>query len=150
MAKGQGLPINIVVLGIIGIVVLVIVVAFTVGSSGTTFGKIGKIGAAAGGDELAIIRQDCNQQCGFARNIVAGAGDTSQWRSTTYCQKTMNLDLDGDGSIEPVNSAGQREQNLKCWNAPISAGCKIQIQTLSGSLVTVEAQAGSSSTACGV
>ena len=150
MEKGQGLPINVVVLAIIGIVVLVIVVAFAVGSSGTTFSKIGKIGASAGGDELAIVRQDCNQQCGFAKNVVAGAGDTSQWRSTTYCQKTINLDLDSDGSIEPVNSAGQREQNLKCWNAPISAGCKIQFQSLAGSLVTVEAQAGSSDTACAV
>jgi hypothetical protein len=142
--NGQGLPLNLIVLAIVAALVLVLVIAFTIGGAGTAFGRIGKTGTAATGEEIDTIRAACRQACSVTQNSLTATGE---WTTSAYCGKTLSVDLDGDGTLEPANQAGQRETGLKCWQSPIAVGCSVSINTPTG-VVSVREDAGSTHTAC--
>jgi hypothetical protein len=126
MSRAQGLPLNLIILGIIAALVLSIVVAFTVGGTGSTFNKIGKTGAQIGG-ELESLQASCRTACDSSR---LGLTATSQWGSSAYCVKKLNLDLNGNGLID------SGETGLGCWQSPISTSCTGQVQS-AGNVFTV-------------
>jgi len=62
--KGQGLPMNVVILGIIVIVVLIVVLVFFVGGTGQFTQKIKQIlGLNVKGEELQLATQSCIRSC---------------------------------------------------------------------------------------
>ena len=123
MAKrAQGLPLNLIVLAIIAALVLVLIIAFTVGGAGSVFSKLGKSGTAATGDELSTVREGCRIACANSRPIAV----LSEWKTSPYCAKLSNVDLNGDGSLADA------EKNLKCLNANIGIDCANDAGTRTG------------------
>lgn len=87
--KGQGLPMNVVILGIIVIVVLIIVLIFFVGGTAQVTSKIrdiftGRVSGQAA--ELAV--EDCRQLCESAKALPA-----SLQAQSGYCTKTYVVNL---------------------------------------------------------
>ncbi len=87
--KGQGLPLNTVILGIIVIVVLIIILIFFVGGTAQVTSKIkdiftGRISAQSA--ELAV--NDCKQLCESAKALPENLRPSSG-----YCTKTFIVDL---------------------------------------------------------
>ncbi len=129
MAKrGQGLPLNLIVLAIIAALVLVLIIAFTVGGAGSSFSRIFKVGATAAGDEIESIRAACRQACSTAESTVTNG---QEWITSGYCKKRSSIDLDGDGKVEDLSSSLD-ETSLRCWYDPISIGCSLSVSTPAG------------------
>jgi len=92
--KGQGLPMNTIILAIIVIIVLVIIVVFFLGGTSSIAQKIKDIflGATAGQDkELAV--QFCNQYCDRGNEVA-------------WCGHIFKVDTDGDGAAEKNQETG--------------------------------------------
>ena len=119
--KGQGLPLNLIVLAIIAAIILVIVIAFTVGGAGTTFSRISKAGVGATGDEIETVRNNCRQACATAESTVTNG---LMWKQSRYCQMRSSLDLDASGKIEQAN-----EKNIRCWATEIAVDCVFTFDT---------------------
>ncbi|MEK6807426.1 MAG: hypothetical protein AABX75_00190 [Nanoarchaeota archaeon] len=121
--KAQGLPLNLIVLAAIAALVLVLVISFTVGGSGAFFGKIYRGGQTAVGDELTLVKTTCTSACDQAKLTAADAA----YKTSTYCTRTFNVDVNNDGKIVDVGVKGAQgfvqEIGLNCGNAPISTAC---------------------------
>lgn len=145
--KGQGLPLNLIVLAAIAALVLVLIIAFTVGGAGAFFGQIFKGGVQAAGQEIDTVRTTCNSLCSQAQQSFT----TAAWKSSAYCSRTVNLDFDKDGVLGcPKDSNGvynskcattptknaatnqQTEVGLKCKDTEINVACST---TIGGSVI---------------
>ena len=141
MKKAQGLPLNMIVLAVIAALILVLVIAFTIGGAGTFFGKIFKGGITAVGDETSVVQDACRADCTKAQQSIS----TAAWKTTSYCRRTSNIDLDGSGKIGGYDANGaevktigtsadynankQQEKGLSCWESPITVTCSTTIGT---------------------
>ncbi|MBS3063916.1 MAG: hypothetical protein J4445_00505 [DPANN group archaeon] len=142
--KGQGLPLELIVLAAIAAIVLVLIIAFTIGGGSVFFQKIFKGGTSAIGDDLATARNSCNSLCSQAKLATT----TSAWSSSSYCKDTFDIDLDKDGDLggcdissgspgNPLedeictggtyNKVGQMEVDLTCYNSDIDVSCSTTI-----------------------
>ncbi len=121
--KGQGLPLNLIVLAIIAALVLVLVIAFTVGGGGAAFSRIFKVGSTAVGEDIDSVRAVCRNACSNAELSVQSA---PQWPSAEYCKKGFNIDRNGDGKIEDTVAGGAttKERSIRCWDEPVSVSCQ--------------------------
>jgi len=123
MKKAQGLPLNLIVLAVMAALILVLVIAFTIGGAGTFFSKIFKGGTTAVGDETSVVQDACRADCTRAQQSVS----TLAWKSTSYCRRTSNIDVNGNGNI--TDTTDSKEKGLKCWDSPISVTCSTTIGT---------------------
>ena len=142
--KGQGLPLELIVLAAIAAIVLVLIIAFTIGGGSVFFQKIFKGGTSAIGDDLATARNSCNSLCSQAKLATT----TSAWSSSSYCKDTFDIDLDKDGDLggcdissgspgNPLedeictggtyNKVGQMEVDLTCYDSDIDVSCSTTI-----------------------
>jgi hypothetical protein len=119
MKKAQGLPLNLIVLAVIAALILVLIIAFTIGGAGSFFSKIFKSGTTAVGDETSVVQDACRADCTRAQQSTS----TPQWATSSYCRRTANIDLDGNGNLTAT------EKGLKCWDTPISVTCSTTIGT---------------------
>ena len=126
--KAQGLPLSFIVIAAIVALVLVIVVAFTIGGLGTFFGRIFGGGKAAVGETIDDIRVVCSGLCDQAKQITV----TSQWPSSSYCTRSFNIDLNGDGVINGT------EVGMKCWDAELNSNCAFSITTPTGAVTCTQ------------
>ncbi len=90
--KAQGLPMNVVILGIIVIVVLIVVLIFFVGGTAQITSKIkdiftGRVSAQSA--QLAV--EDCKQFCASAIELP----NDNLKGTSTYCTKAMIVDNAG-------------------------------------------------------
>jgi hypothetical protein len=130
MAKrGQGLPLNLIVLAIIAALVLVLIIAFTVGGAGSSFSRIFKVGATAAGDEIESVRAACRQSCSTAESTV---GNLDEWKTSGYCKKKSSIDLDGSGKLDDSTDPAKDEVGIRCWSKPISIQCSFSVSTAGG------------------
>ena len=122
--KAQGLPLNLIVLAAIAALVLVLGISFTVGGSGAFFGKIYKGGQTAVGDDLTVVKSACTAACDQAKLTTTDAA----YKTSTYCTRTFNVDVNSDGKTADVGVAGAagfvQEIGLNCGDAPISTVCE--------------------------
>ena len=103
--RGQGLPLNVIVIAIIVVVALVVIVAFFLGGFGQLGGKAGETaGVGLKGTSEALAVASCQRLCAQAK-----AFSPSQRADSTFCRETKNVDKNNDGKIE-----GSDEENLKC------------------------------------
>ncbi|MFA4887706.1 MAG: hypothetical protein WC595_05820 [Candidatus Nanoarchaeia archaeon] len=89
--KGQGLPLNTVIIAIIVIVVLVVILIFFVGGVGQVTSKIRQIlTGGISGQSLQVARNDCTSLCETAKSLP----DSLQ-RTSGYCTKAFIVDNGG-------------------------------------------------------
>lgn len=108
--KGQGLPLNTLVIAIIVIVVLVIVIIFFVGGMSGVTSKIKNIfvSQTAGTDKVLAV-QTCNQYCKNAE-LLATLPDKQK---SPFCKYPFYIDNDGDG--EPDYKEEDKSKGYKEW-----------------------------------
>ena len=121
MKKAQGLPLNLIVLAVIAALILVLIIAFTIGGAGSFFSKIFKSGTTAVGDETSVVQDACRADCTRAQQSTS----IPQWASSSYCRRTANIDINGNGTLET------NENGLKCWSTPLLVTCSTTIGTSS-------------------
>ncbi|MEK6923492.1 MAG: hypothetical protein AABW84_02265 [Nanoarchaeota archaeon] len=142
--RGQGLPLELIVLAAIAAIVLVLIIAFTIGGGSVFFQKIFQGGTSAVGDDLSTARSSCNSLCSQAKLVTT----TPSWKSSSYCKKEFNIDLDDDGELggcdissgsfaNPLedeictggtyNKVGQMEVGLTCYDSDIDVSCSTTI-----------------------
>ena len=95
--RGQGLPLNVIVISIIVVVALVVIIAFFLGAFGQLGGRAGTTtGTALEGTELGLAVGSCKNLCNQARalptNILRDA--------SPYCKKQFSVDINSDGASE--------------------------------------------------
>lgn len=97
--KGQGLPLNTVVIAVLVILVLVVVIIFFLGGFGGLTSKIKGtyFGTLAGTDE-AIAVQTCQTRCEQVKLLPEGSRKTS-----AYCKSPFNIDKDHDGEADKTD-----------------------------------------------
>ncbi|HLC37790.1 MAG TPA: hypothetical protein VJJ53_03350 [Candidatus Nanoarchaeia archaeon] len=90
--KGQGLPLNVIVIAIIVVVALVVIVAFFLGAFSNIGGKAGATtGTALTGTEAGLAVATCENLCNQAKTTSA--------LKTIFCNKKFDVDKNGDGEI---------------------------------------------------
>ena len=127
--KGQGLPLNVLVVAILVIVVLILVVTFFFGGFTNISVRIKDLfftGTAGTSETLAI--QSCQR---FCDNLNLRDFDTEDALkkvagSSNFC-RPMDIDLDGSGVIEV--GAGRNEKDIKCSDPRLGVTCKVRLET---------------------
>ena len=100
--KGQGLPLNVLVVAIIVIVVLILVLTFFFGGFVSLSDKIKQIfSGATGGQEEGFVVQSCDRACVTIQSV-------QKVQPGTYFCQGKNVDLDGDGELQ------EDEKGLNC------------------------------------
>lgn len=117
--KGQGLPLNTLVMAIIVIIVLVIIVIFFLGGFSAIKDRFTSIfSKAPGGEDYDLVVNSCMQYCEQAKLL---ASDISK-KNSAYCSKTFRIDKNGNGKIDIEE--GEREDNFKCFDDYIGVSCE--------------------------
>src|SRR3990167_6519684 len=95
--KGQGMPMNVIIIAIIVLVVLVILIAFFAGGFGSVVGKVRDLftGTTAGQSRDVVI-QTCQNLCDTAKVLP----ESSQ-KFSGYCKQSFVVDHDSNPSTAP-------------------------------------------------
>ena len=85
--RGQGLPLNVIVIAIIVVVALVVIVAFFLGAFGNLGSRTGTTtGTALEGTELSLAVASCENLCNQAKALPV-----SLRKDSKYCTKSFNV-----------------------------------------------------------
>ena len=115
--RGQGLPMNTVIVAILVIVVLVVVVVFFLGGFAGLSSKVKAIfyGTTAGTD-LTLAVQTCESRCEQAMLLPK-----STLGASAFCNAPFYLDTDNDG--EAQKDADGKFVNYYCHGSTIGVKC---------------------------
>lgn len=132
--RGQGLPVETIVIAAIAVIILLLVVGFATGALGGLFKRTTTIAQASEAD-ITAAQTKCSQYCVSAQN----SRTLGLWSATTYCQKKFNFDFDGDGQAGGYNKTAtacvvlsggvydkicsDQKEVLHCSDSPISQLC---------------------------
>ncbi len=105
--KGEGLPLNTIIVAIMVVVVLVVIVSFFLGGATGITNTIKRVffGTTAGTD-LTLAVETCRQYCSQAEGLPKELQGTS-----AYCKQNFNIDEDRDGEAdraEQTDADGKR------------------------------------------
>ena len=100
MRRGQGLPLNTIILAILALLVLVFIVLFATGAFGTLFGQTKSVAGATETDIVAA-QTKCSQWCLQAQ----GVDTTAEWEASRFCKEEL-LDKNGDGTADSCKDLG--------------------------------------------
>lgn len=94
--RGQGLPLETIIVIILVVIVLIVIAVFFLGGTSSLSKSIRSIffGTTAGTDEQLAI-QNCEQRCEQANNLPKTARATS-----AFCSFPFNIDKDKDGEAD--------------------------------------------------
>jgi len=107
--KGQGLPLNVVIVGIIVIVVLIIVLVFFVGGTGQIIQQVRQVfGLNVQGQSVALAVESCSSSCNSVIDRVPNVQ-----KNSLYCNAAIVVDNDGNADTPPVKMACGSENNAK-------------------------------------
>jgi len=130
MGRGQGLPLNTIVLAALAVLVLLLVVGFTTGSLSKLFKGLG---SQTSGIDLETARTTCNRYCTELKNMeAAGTLTTDIVRNSRYVTSVFPIDLNNDGKLS------QEEKNLHCWQKPINVPCSVTIRSATGQVIVCQ------------
>ncbi len=103
--KGQGLPMNTIIIAILVLVVLVVIIAFFVGGTSTVVSKItGIFGGATAGEDVSLARQFCQSYCDKAQDT-----DPAYQSNTAYCTKSFKIDGPDNDEVADKFTDGENE-----------------------------------------
>ena len=113
--RGQGLPLNTIILFIIVVVVLIVVVAFFLGGATGVTTTIKKIfyGVTAGTD-LSLAIENCKQYCAQSQGLPTDLRSTS-----AYCTRYEHIDKDNNGEADYTGS--EQNKHYTRWYCPSGA-----------------------------
>jgi len=111
--RGQGLPLNVIVIAAIAIIVLVLVVAFATGALGKLFGGAKTFVDIATPEQVATFRISCEQACFGAQQL---ADSPEEWKASDYCSKIIKVNETGTVS------------DKHCWEQPVVSECSKQTE----------------------
>jgi len=114
--RGQGLPLNTIILLKLALLVLVFIVLFATGAFGTLFGQTKSVAGATETDIVAA-QTKCSQWCLQSQNSKT----EEEWTNSKFCKDTQLLDTNGDGTAENYNCYETTGDN------PIAATCSTTI-----------------------
>ncbi len=114
--KGAELSINVIIIVILAILVLVIVGFFFINQFSEGSGTLSNIFGSNVPDDKDLAIRTCESNCNIAQNLAS----ESSKRSSPYCSKTWNFDLDNDGRLD---ADGDELRDFNCWDFPISTSC---------------------------
>lgn len=128
--KGQGLPLNTIVIAIIVLIVLILVIVFFLGGFNVIIQSVKGLEPATETDAVAA-QTKCSQLCIQAQSIT----NPDNWKKTGYCKQVNTKDWDGSGKLEgtsqtnPLNSCKTETGSdyRCCWDAPINSFCSAKI-----------------------
>lgn len=112
MQKGQGLPINTLVLAAIAILVLIMIIAFATGTFSRLFKGVSTIEQGATPEELTGFRVGCEQACFAAKQLTR---TTHQFEASDYCKRTIK--------VNETNKLVSKN----CWQSPINVSCSFEL-----------------------
>jgi len=102
--RGQGLPLNTIVLAILVVVVLVVIVAFFLGgTTGLTRTIRGIFFGTTAGTDLTIAIETCKARCDQATLLPMDLQ-----KSSAFCMQPFHIDKDGNGEAE-FNTVGGKK-----------------------------------------
>lgn len=105
--RGQGLPMNTIIMAIIVIVVLIAIIVFFMGGFKNVVTAISGIwGAKTSGVDQSFALQECDNLCSQAQSMNENIRVKS-----LYCKKTFNIDMNGDGDVK--NIAADSTKNIE-------------------------------------
>src|SRR3989338_575651 len=108
--KGQGMPMNVIIIAIIVLVVLVILIAFFAGGFGSIVGKVRDLFTGqVSGQAKDTVLQTCQNMCDVARGLPESAQ-----KSSGYCTNSFVVDNDGNADTKPLK--------MKCGSESLQAG----------------------------
>lgn len=116
--RAQGIPMETVIIAIIVLVVLVVIIAFFVGGTSTVIDKIRGIFGATKGEDLAIVKQGCENFCEQAVNAGIPASQAK------FCTYKFKLDTNNDNKADTVaKDDKQVTKAFYCDSPEINVGC---------------------------
>lgn len=114
--KGQGMPLNVLIIAIIVIVVLILLLTFFFGGFVSLSDKIKQIfSGATGGQEEGFVVQSCERACITIQSRTDPGNDAARqamYKGTYFCQG-KNVDLNGDGVLNKEEET-PKERGLTC------------------------------------
>ena len=91
--KGVELTLNTVIIAILVVLVLIVIVGFFLGGTSKAKDTIADIfSASVAGSDISLAVQQCENYCAQAKDW-----SPTLKKSSPYCKKTFNLDLDANG-----------------------------------------------------
>ena len=127
MKRGQGLPLNTIVLAALAVLVLLLVVGFTTGSLGKLFKGLSSPTSEI--DEKAA-RMKCIELCSKLKEMASkGVLTEEKAENSEYATIVFSIDLDNDGVLE------EDEIGIHCWQDPIEYPCLVTFQKRVGKCV---------------
>tara|TARA_Y100000310_G_C20159543_1_gene568513 strand:- start:69 stop:515 length:447 start_codon:yes stop_codon:yes gene_type:complete len=104
--RGQGLPLNTIIIAILVVLVLVAIVAFFVGGSSGIIKTIkGVFFQTTAGTDMPLAIQTCNQRCGLAEQLPSA----TTRMSSAFCESYFNIDSDFDGEADLVDPIADKK-----------------------------------------
>ena len=85
--RGQGLPLETIVLAVIAIIILVLIILFLTGNLGKLFGTTQQLGEEITPDEIAAFRLGCEQACFSAKQLV---DSEAEFKLSSYCVRNIS------------------------------------------------------------
>lgn len=125
--RGQGLPLNTLIIIILVVIVLIVVALFFLGGTSNLSRSIRGIfyGTTAGTD-LNLAIEQCRNHCGNAQSLP---DNSLTLRTSGYCRQTYSIDKNGDGKITTEDDPWVK---VHCWQEPISITCVGVKETIGG------------------
>jgi len=110
--RGQGLPLNTVIVAILVVLVLVVIVAFFLGGTGGITQTVQRIffGVTAGTD-IDVASRTCEQYCQQAKGSSVNVIDSA------FCKKTFAIDWDFDGEADFCAGNPEKRAKFHCWDS---------------------------------
>lgn len=128
--KGQGMPLNTIVIAIVVLIVLIVIVVFFTGGFNTILQSVKGIQPATQTDAVAA-QTKCSQLCIQAQSIT----NPDKWKDTGYCRQVNSKDWDGNGKLDGTKPNAfastpciKDNKDYKCCEEPpINTGCSATI-----------------------
>ena len=124
--RGQGLPLNVIVIAIIVVVALVVLLAFFLGAFGNLGSRAGTTaGTALEGTELGLAVASCENLCNQAKALPNALKPQS-----AYCTKEFNVGTKDSPDIKKCGSKSLAETRLplgvECLDERGNSVCEIK------------------------
>ena len=118
--KGQGLPLNTVIVAILVVLVLIVLVAFFLGGTTGLVKTVKKVffGTTAGTD-MSLAYESCKQYCLQAEGLP-----NTTWEKSAYCTKSFEIDSDNNGEADLCDDK-EKYARYYCHNDMLNVPCSI-------------------------
>ena len=121
MKRGQGLPLNTIVLAALAVLVLLLIVGFTTGSLGRLFEGFRSQTTTV---DLKTAKTLCTEYCTELKSEgAAGTLTIEKAEKSEYATKRFAIDFNRNGRID------DNEINVPCWDPRIGVLCQVIIGT---------------------